>query len=147
MSTFTIRVYGILEDANRILISNEYFHGKHFTKFPGGGLEWGEGTLECLKREFMEEMNLEIEVGEHFYTTDFFVQSDFNHEVQVMNVFYKVKTENPEKIKVSPRGTLPHETHNAAVFIWMEKSEIHPDLFTYPIEKRVAELLSQEIKL
>lgn len=35
-------------------------------KFPGGGLEYGEGVLECLHREFDEELNVKIDVIEHF---------------------------------------------------------------------------------
>ena len=78
MSTFTIRVYGILmNDKNQVLVSDEYIRGNYYTKFPGGGLEFGEGTRDCLKREFMEEMGLKVEVGEHLYTTDFFQMSAF----------------------------------------------------------------------
>jgi ADP-ribose pyrophosphatase YjhB (NUDIX family) len=75
---FNIRVYGLLINHNQeILLSDEELNGKRFTKFPGGGLEFGEGLLEGLKREFMEECNMEIEINSHFYTTDFFVQSIF----------------------------------------------------------------------
>ena len=77
MNNFNIRVYGLLiNDKNQILISDERRNDFSFTKFPGGGLEFGEGTIDCLKREFIEEMNLEIEVLSHFYTTDFFVSSN-----------------------------------------------------------------------
>ena len=56
INRFTIRVYGILFDENkRILVSDEFIRGDYFTKFPGGGLEIGEGTRDCLKREFKEE--------------------------------------------------------------------------------------------
>ena len=61
MALFNIRVYGILKDSqNRILVTDEFIRGNYFTKFPGGGLEFGEGTRDCLKREFKEEANLGV---------------------------------------------------------------------------------------
>ena len=70
---FNVRVYGILLNENRqVLVSDEFIRGNYYTKFPGGGLEFGEGTRDCLKREFMEEMNLLVSVNEHIYTTDYF---------------------------------------------------------------------------
>ncbi|MFM2327645.1 MAG: hypothetical protein RIR31_1847, partial [Bacteroidota bacterium] len=61
---FNIRVYGILINENKqVLVSDEFIRGMQITKFPGGGLEFGEGTRDCLKREFMEEMNLEVAIG------------------------------------------------------------------------------------
>ena len=54
---FNIRVYGIVvNDRNELLVSDELVKGMQFTKFPGGGLEWGEGTQDCLVREFREEL-------------------------------------------------------------------------------------------
>src|SRR5215203_25897 len=66
MNLFNIRVYGILiNEKKQVLVSDEFIRGSYYTKFPGGGLEFGEGTRDCLQREFMEEMNLKVEVGEH----------------------------------------------------------------------------------
>jgi len=48
---FNIRVYGILIDHDkRVLTTLEKIKGQLYRKFPGGGLEWGEGTIDCLKR-------------------------------------------------------------------------------------------------
>src|SRR5207237_2093915 len=89
---FNIRVYGILiNDKKQVLVSDEFIRGNYYTKFPGGGLERGEGTRDCLKREFMEEMNLIVEVGDHIYTTDFYQQSAFNPEHQIISIYYYVK--------------------------------------------------------
>src|ERR1700743_3993921 len=91
MYQFNVRVYGLLiNDRNEILISDEQEYGMRFVKFPGGGLEHGEGLLDGLKREFMEECNAEVAVTEHFYTTDFFVKSAFN-DSQIISVYYLVK--------------------------------------------------------
>src|SRR6478735_10288577 len=88
---FNVRVYGLLiNEANEVLISDEQEYGFKFTKFPGGGLEYGEGLIEGLKREFVEECNTEVEVISHFYTTDFFVKSAFN-DSQIISVYYNVK--------------------------------------------------------
>jgi 8-oxo-dGTP pyrophosphatase MutT (NUDIX family) len=54
----TVRVYGILlNERKEVLVSDELIRGNYFTKFPGGGLEFGEGTRACLQREFQEEMH------------------------------------------------------------------------------------------
>ena len=89
---FNLRVYGILiNDKNQVLVSDELIRGSYITKFPGGGLELGEGTRDCLQREFMEEMNLKVEVGAHIYTTDYFQQSAFNPNHQIISIYYFVK--------------------------------------------------------
>src|SRR5690606_12478015 len=71
MGSFNLRVYGVLiNEQKQVLVADEFIRGKYYTKFPGGGLEYGEGTRDCLLREFMEVMTLRIEVGDHIYTTD-----------------------------------------------------------------------------
>ncbi len=93
---FNIRVYGILiNEHKQVLVSDEYIRGKYYTKFCGGGLELGEGTIDCLKREFMEEMNLRVEVTGHLYTTDFYQQSAFNPNHQIISIYYWVKALEP----------------------------------------------------
>ena len=55
---FVIRVYAIIVNENQeVLISDEFQPGIKMTKFPGGGLEFGEGTIDGLKRELREECN------------------------------------------------------------------------------------------
>ena len=57
MALFNVRVYGILIDSNkRLLVSDEFIRGNYFTKFPGGGLEFGEGTRDCLKENLKKKL-------------------------------------------------------------------------------------------
>lgn len=104
MYMFNVRVYGILVDPqNRVLVSDERTQSVSFTKFPGGGLEYGEGLLDALKREFMEECNLEIEVLEHLYTTDFYEKSSFNNS-QIISIYYLVKALGPLQLTLKERA-------------------------------------------
>ena len=96
ISMFNIRVYGILINEKRqVLVSDEFIRGAYITKFPGGGLEFGEGTRECLAREFMEEMNLKVKVADHIYTTDFYQQSAFNAAHQIISIYYFAEALEP----------------------------------------------------
>lgn len=96
ITKITIRVYGILINRQQqILVSDEFIRGHFFTKFPGGGLELGEGTRDCLKREFKEETGLNIAVGDHIYTTDYFQQSAFNKQDQIISIYYFVSADEP----------------------------------------------------
>ena len=96
MKKFNIRVYGIIQFDSFILVSDEKFNGKTITKFIGGGLEYGEGLIDCLKREFIEELGIEIEILRHFYTTDFFVESLSNKNQQIISIYYLIK---PKELK------------------------------------------------
>ena len=147
---FNVRVYGILiNEHNQVLVSDEYIRGDYITKFPGGGLEFGEGTRDCLKREFQEEMSLDVRVGDHLYTTDFFQMSAFNPAHQIISIYYYAHA--LEAIKV-PLRTKPFDFDEQQLAVYAEKKEtetfrfINWDEFseasvTLPIDKVVAKLL------
>lgn len=144
MYNFNVRVYGILiNERNEVLVSDEQEYGMEFTKFPGGGLEYGEGLADGLKREFMEECNAEIEVLSHIYTTDFFVKSAFN-ESQIISVYYRVQ--NLEELNLSFKIKVfdfDGEGDVLQSFRWIKLGEMSADDFTFPIDQHVAKLLIQ----
>ena len=147
---FNVRVYGLLLGAdNQVLVSDELIRGDYITKFPGGGLEFGEGTRDCLRREFKEEMDLEIKVTDHLYTTDFFQMSAFNPEHQIISIYYFVKALEPIHV---PLRTKPFDFDERELKIYAEKketetfrfidwNEFSADSVTLPIDKVVAALL------
>lgn len=141
MKNFNIRVYGVLIQDNKVLVSDEYIKGNHITKFPGGGLEFGEGTIDCVKREFMEELNFPIEVESHFYTTDFFVASAFAPNNQVVSVYYKVKPRTPIKESYSSTAHDYQIKEGAQSFRWISLNQLSSDDLTLIIDKRVVEMI------
>ncbi len=128
---FNIRAYGIWIHNNQLLVNEELIRGKIITKLPGGGLDWGEGLADCLKREWKEELGINIEVLEHFYTTDFFQASAYDNS-QVISVYYKVSAEIPE--------VFTNQVENERTF-WMPLSDVSADTFTLAIDKKVGEML------
>jgi len=151
MSKFNIRIYGILIDEQcRVLVSDEFIRGNYFTKFPGGGLEFGEGTRDCLKREFMEETGLEVTIGEHIYTTDFFQISAFNNADQIISIYYFVHAEKANTLSTKIK-TFDFEPHQIAdpkgeseVFRWVPWSDLNESVVSLPIDKIVVNLLKQK---
>jgi len=151
---FNLRVYGILlGDNGDILVSDEYIRGNYYTKFPGGGLEFGEGTRDCLKREFKEEMDLDVEVTDHLYTTDFFQMSAFNPEHQIISIYYFVRALEPIK---APLRSKPFDFDERELAIYAEKkecetfrfiplSQFNEDSVTLPIDKVVARLVAGQM--
>jgi len=146
----TVRVYGILiNEENEVLVSDEYIRGSYYTKFPGGGLEEGEGTRDCLKREFIEEMNLVVDVGDHLYTTDYYQLSAFNPNDQIISIYYFVTPTEPIRFQLTHAK---FDFTEDQLKIYKEKSEIETFRFidlknfseedvTLPIDKTVAALV------
>lgn len=147
-SGFNVRVYGIFrEEKNGILVSDEYIKGQAITKFPGGGLEYGEGTRDCLKREWKEELDQDIEVGKHLYTTDFFQISGFGDGGQILSIYYEVETSTPFKVTFQKEPfAFDHWEDQAQVFRWIPFSEFSEDSLTLPIDKIVASLIKPQVE-
>lgn len=129
---FNVRVYGLLILNGEILVVEEPVKNKSVTKFPGGGLEFGEGTIDGLKREFKEELEATIFNVRHFYTTDFFVPSFINPEHQVISIYYFVEAD---------KAALNFDNTEGLKFKWMKLDELSADLFQLPIDKVVVKLL------
>ena len=147
MYPFNVRVYGVLINyRNEVLISDEQEYGVRFTKFPGGGLEYGEGLVDGLKREFMEECNVEVEVTDHFYTTDFFVKSAFN-DSQVISVYYKVKNINPLNLTIKTKVfDFDGEGDVLQAFRWVNLADLNADDFPFETDREVVKLIRGCIK-
>jgi ADP-ribose pyrophosphatase YjhB (NUDIX family) len=148
---FNVRVYGILlNENNQVLVSDEYIRGEYYTKFPGGGLEIGEGTRDCLRREFREEMNLSVEVGDHLYTTDYYQQSAFNPNDQIISIYYFVKPLEPINFHLTENKydfteeqlKIYNEIFKIETFRFIDLKNFSEDEVTLPIDKIVARLIS-----
>ena len=142
MYPFNVRVYGILINSlEQVLLSDEEEFGFQFSKFPGGGLEFGEGLIDALKREFVEECNVEVRVIEHFYTTDFFIKSVFN-ESQVISIYYLVEPVTELELNFKQKSfDFDSEGEIKQAFRWKSISELAISDLTFPTDQRVVELL------
>lgn len=149
INNFNIRVYAIVfnDDKSKILLSDEFQLGMKMTKFPGGGLKLGEGTIECLHREANEEFKQEIEVVEHFYTTDFFQQALFYKDHQLLSIYYIVKLKEHPQFKVSTKEFDFEGKNGDQSFRWILLKRLSVNDVTLPIDKKVVSLLKQRYEI
>lgn len=89
-----VRIYAAAIKDGKVLALFEEYAGEKLVKFPGGGLEFGEGILDCLHREFEEELNAKIKIVEHLYTQEGFQVSKFRDNEQLLTIYYLVEIEN-----------------------------------------------------
>ncbi|MEO8117137.1 MAG: NUDIX domain-containing protein, partial [Bacteroidota bacterium] len=134
------------DNEKNVLVSDEIIRRKFYTKFPGGGLEFGEGTHECLIREFKEETGLDISIKQHLYTTDFFQQSAFNEKDQVISIYYLIETKDISVLKISKtqfdfsEEQLSGENQQEN-FRWVSLNALNENAVSLPIDKKVVGLL------
>ena len=145
---FNVRVYGILIEKGKLLVSDEFIKGKEITKLPGGGLEFGEGSVDCVIREFKEETNLAVSVKNHFYTTDFFVTSAFHVGSQIISIYYVVNAlEEIKIITTSKKFDFKKKVEGAQAFRWLDINKISENDFTFIIDRKVAGLIYEQKNL
>ena len=148
MSHITVRVYGVLIDPSYgLLVSDEFIRGDFFTKLPGGGLEFGEGTRDCLVREFKEETGLDITVGDHIYTTDFYQPSAFKAGDQILSIYYYVQAMSLEPLETratafdfSP-NEIADKNGQAEHTRWIPLKMLSEEAMSLPIDKIVVATL------
>lgn len=144
MGKFIIRTYGIiLNEKNEVLLSDEFRMDMRMTKFPGGGLEFGEGTIDCLKREFREECKGQgIKNIRHFYTTDFYQKALFYKNHQLVSIYYFAELQKPLQFKISEKPfDFDNRKKESQSFRWVKIKNLNEGEITFPIDKFVVRKL------
>lgn len=142
---FNIRVYGLLFHGGSVLVSDEMVQGRRITKFPGGGMMPGEGTLDCLRREIREEIGQEAGDLRHFYTTDFFQRSAFRPEDQIISIYYSFSLPRPDLLgnglPAPGTGAEPGQ-----VFRWLPLGMARVEDVDLPIDRVVMRMVLDGLK-
>ena len=139
--TFVIRVYGfIINDDNEILIADEFHYDTFMRKFPGGGLEHGEGIVACLRRELKEELGFDLAVMDQVYITPSFVTSAFNKSAQVIGVYYRV-IPIVEMLPLYRENRLPPTENGMENFKWISIDALSKSDFTFTTDQDAFEYL------
>lgn len=142
MKRFNLRVYAlIINENNEVLLADECRNGYSFTKFPGGGLEWGEGIKDTIERELKEELDIEAIATELYFVNDYFQQSAFREADQLISFYYLVDVDLSQII------TREHDvplTSNGEEFRWVKISDLESDDVTFPVDRIVLQKLKGE---
>ncbi len=146
---YIIRVYALILDPSGeyVLLSDEFQMGMKMIKFPGGGLKFGEGTLDCLQREAAEELGQELIDIHHFYTTDFYQKARFYQDAQLISIYYLARPSDPETLDISEKAfDFPEGVEGSRSFRWYPVGEVAHENLTFPIDRKAAELLQRKMK-
>lgn len=143
---FNIRVYAlIVNDYGQILLSDEYVLNMQMTKFPGGGMHFGEGPMDCLRREAIEEFGQEIDILAHYYTTHFFQPAMFLPDQQLISIYYKARLRESPRFKIS---TIPFDftgnINGSQSFRWEKIETLQAAELTFPVDRYVLSLLQSK---
>jgi 8-oxo-dGTP diphosphatase len=146
ITRFNIRIYGIVIYNGNLLLTDEFRLGIRMTKFPGGGLEFGEGTTDCLKREFMEETGQEIIVKEHIYTTDYFQPTKLlATPEQLISIYYRVELPKYTSLRISTKAfDFKEIVDGAQSFRWVPLADLKPEILTFPIDQKLVPVLKEK---
>ena len=135
ISRFNIRVYALIIFKNNILLSRELIQNKLIYKFPGGGVEIGEGIVDALQREAKEEMGQHLNHITHFYTTDFFQRSSFDSSEQLISIYFKASLSK----HLNNRLKIP--VKDQPVFEWKRLVDLNEEDLHFPIDKKVLNMI------
>ena len=135
VSRFNIRVYALIILKNNILLSRELIQNELIYKFPGGGVELGEGIVDALQREAKEEMGQHLNHITHFYTTDFFQRSSFDSSEQLISIYFKASLSK----HLNNRLKIP--VKDQPVFEWKRLVDLNEENLHFPIDKKVLNMI------
>jgi 8-oxo-dGTP pyrophosphatase MutT (NUDIX family) len=139
---FNIRVYALVVKNNRLLISEEQHGGFFLRKFPGGGLQFGEGVLQALHRELKEELDADVDSASLLCVTEDFVVSFLNNKQQVIGVHYLVDLKQDYSDEFLKNNHLELENGHIQ-FKWVLIDSLTAEDFTSSVDKSAFEKLKQ----
>lgn len=129
---FSCRVYGVLREGRRVLLTRSKFKDRVFVNFPGGGVELGEAPVEALKREFAEETGLIVHPVRTLYASEGCHLST-QMPMQIVSVYWLVERTGGE-LRKGGNGD------DVLDLFWASQADV-PTAEMFPSDKEFAERL------
>jgi len=119
-----VRVCGLCLDNNRLLmINHKGIKDGDFWAPPGGGLQFGETLEACLKREFLEETGLHIEIQSFQFICEF-----IKMPLHAIEIFFLVKiSQGSLKIGFDPEMVDNQIIQEVKFMSWTEIMGLDPE--------------------
>lgn len=118
-------VYGICIEGDKLLVINKN-GGPYINRYdlPGGSLEQGESLAVAMKREFLEETGVEIEILKNIGVIDFQFPSNWREFTDVHHIaaYYLVR-----KIGGELSEPLQFEGQDSLGALWISEQEVSID--------------------
>lgn len=143
---FSVRVYGLLLKHNKLLVTEEKWFGSRMIKFPGGGLEFGESTIEALKREFIEECGIKISISSLFHIPEQATMAVFYKNVQVVPIYYLIDTNDDLLIPIAENWHVEEEMNDGDVYFHWIAMDSNAEMFSFPGDRDAAKHLQNWLK-
>jgi len=115
---FVVRTRGIIIHEGKLL-GVKHPHDTSFCALPGGHLEWKEDIKECLRREIIEELGVNPDIGRLLYVNNF-MDGDIRQSIEF---FFEIT--NPQDYKNIENVSRTH-TDEIAEVCWIEPSGVIP---------------------
>ncbi len=110
---FVIRVRAIILHEGKLL-GVKHPHDTSFCALPGGHLEWKEDIKECLRREIVEELGIEPQIGRLLYINNF-MDGDIRQSVEF---FFEITNSHEYKNKNINDIARTH-AHEIVEIVWV----------------------------
>jgi hypothetical protein len=97
-------------------------------------------------------MNLQVSIGEHLYTTDFFQISAFNNAHQILSIYYEATAMEPIRVPLKIKEfdfdeqqlQVYEKTQQIESFRLVDWENFSSKQVTLPIDKIVADLVKEK---
>jgi 8-oxo-dGTP pyrophosphatase MutT (NUDIX family) len=124
---FNLRVAGIWIENGHVLIHR--LASDTIWSLPGGRIKFNEESYVSLKREFNEELGIEVEIDQMMWTVENFFTYKGN-DIHEVGLYYKIKSEN--KLTNSMNESFYGKEGNRLIFKWvsietLEETELYPE--------------------
>lgn len=131
---FSARIYGVLRDGGKVLMTRSRFRGNTFVNFPGGGVEPGEAPGAALLREFAEETGLVVRpVRTLFASQDCHLSTQM--PIQIVSVYWLVERVSGE-LRVGGNGD------DVVELMWLDPAKL-PVAEMFPADLEFGALLPE----
>ena len=94
-----------------------------------------------MKREWQEELSIEVSIGKLLYINDFSIASAFSPKDQLLSIYYEVIPLESLSTRVGTKAFDFQDKAEPQSFRWIDLAKIGPEDFTFPVDKKVAEML------